>query len=93
MGRSRLPLSVALKAYWPWLAGVALIPYVFAVGVTYLAFPKWVWGLLFISGLLGAYWPLFSKDAPYSFWFVGCAVFIANLMAAALVAVTVLGAT
>lgn len=91
--RTRMPLRDALKVYWPWLSGVVVVPFIWAIGSAYTQYPKAVWGLVLLLGLLGAYWPWFGRNAPYSFWFVGVATFALSVVLATIFAVAVLGAS
>lgn len=74
--RQRIPLSAALKAYWPWLSGLvslsmalALIPDVYIV-------PAWLIMVAFFGSAFAAAWPWLRLDAPYSFWIVACFIWV-----------------
>lgn len=84
--RTRLPLSTALRKYWPWLTGMVLFPLLVVCGPNYKTIPQWVVATLFFGCGLPAMWPWLAKDAPYSFWFVAVALFFAAFFAAAVVA-------
>jgi hypothetical protein len=67
----RLPLKMALRAYWPWLGGIViaaalifLVPPVSSNDTAVL--------VVFSAGVLPAMWPCLVKDAPYTFWIVAC---------------------
>ncbi len=85
--RTRLPLTTALRKYWPWLSGMVIFPVLIACGPNYKTIPQWVVAALFFGCGLPAMWPWLAKGAPYSFWFVALILFFGTFLAAASIAV------
>ena len=83
----RIPLVVALRKYWPWLSGMALLPIVFLVW-DYRTIPEWLLFSLLALSALSAWWPNMAKDAPYSFWFVAIGLFFSTTALGVIIAVT-----
>jgi hypothetical protein len=82
-------LSEALRADRTHLVGVAVFPFVAFFGDRFhIPFPALA--LLFFASALYAMWPCFMRRAPYSFWLVACAIYLAS-GALAVVLVSLLG--
>jgi hypothetical protein len=82
----RLELSEAIRRYWTNLIGVALFPSVFFLSVGPLRSFLSVSGQavfaclipFFFAVSLHAGWPYLRHRAPYTFWLVACAVWMAG---------------
>jgi hypothetical protein len=84
--RTRLPLRVALRSYWPWLAAL-----LFASAVIF-AFPgaqqhPSLMAAVFFVGAFAAMIPWLFLDAPYSFWIVACVLWFCSPFIFAIVSV------
>jgi hypothetical protein len=82
----RLRLRQALQTYWPFLIGLPIFQ-LLIVFVPIVRNNDVLFGILFLSAILPAMWPLFFGDAPFSFWVAACAYwFFGFILLVALVA-------
>jgi hypothetical protein len=84
----RKPIREALRLYWQYLIGIAVIPSVLAINEQFFQFPFEYFMALFFGAAFLAAWPYLSGKATYTFWIVAAGVFMAGGFAA--VAITAL---
>ena len=66
--KKRKPLPEALRAYWPFLIGIAFFPSLLVFGTEVYKIPfDYFIAPFFIFGVLAA-WPCLSGKASYAFW-------------------------
>jgi hypothetical protein len=74
--KKRKPLSEALRAYWPFLIGIALFPSFLLIGTNiYKISFEYITVLFFAVSFLAA-WPCISGRASYAFWIIAVIVFM-----------------
>jgi len=72
--------------YWPFLIGLPIFQ-LLIVFVPTVRNNEVLFGILFLSAILPAMWPLFFGNAPYSYWVAACAYwFFGFILLVALVA-------
>jgi hypothetical protein len=76
----RPSLSEALRRHWPNLVGLAIFPSAFFVGSDIFHISFWFFVPLFfiVNGI--AAWPYLTRRAPYGFWAVACAIWMAGAL-------------
>ena len=81
---SRLPLSAALRRYWPFLLGITAFHFliVFVPGMTD---NRGLVTALFFAAVVPAMIPTLFGSAPYSFWVVACLYWFFGFLLAILV--------
>jgi hypothetical protein len=84
--RRRIPLSDALKAYWPWLSGLVLSSAVLCSWQSVSKKPAII-ALLFFPSAFAAMWPWLAKDTPYSFWIFACLLWFLSPFVYGLIAI------
>ena len=67
----RLGLRQALQTYWPFLIGLAIFQFLI-VFVPSVRNSGVLFGVLFLSAVFSAMWPVFCGNAPFSFWVFAC---------------------
>jgi hypothetical protein len=86
--RPRLPLRAALRAYWPWFSGLVFSSALLSFWPGAVSHFQLV-AIVFLASALMAGWPWLFRDAPYSFWIVGCVGWFLSPVVFAVVAVLV----
>ena len=74
----RLSLPVALRLYWKYYWGLVLFPPIAIPAITIFQVPFPFIAVPFFAVSFLAGWPWLAKRAPYSFWLVAMAVWMAS---------------
>lgn len=82
--KEKKTLPEALRAYWPYLIGIAFFPFIAFIGTTSFQLSFEYLTLLFFAFSFLATWPVLSGKAPYAFWIAAMIVFMTGGILAAI---------